>query len=203
MTLPHFLVATKRPAEAPGTSGEIVFASVPPEITPNPAATGEELTVSDGTWNAGGVDHAYQWYVDGVAQDGETANTFTPDGLAPGDVTADVTNTGDLGSATDTAPPPAITPAPVGTPVTDFSADVQAGAAPLTVTFTDESTNTPTTWLWRKKPANGGWTDFAGTPTAQNPVEDFAAGTWKVRLKATNAFGSDVETKSGFIVVTP
>lgn len=83
-------------------------------------------------------------------------------------------------------------------PVAAFSGTPLSGAPPLAVTFTDASTNSPTSWSWEKNDG-GGWVPFAGTPAAQNPVENFAAGTWSVRLTATNAFGSDDETKAGYV----
>ena len=62
--------------------------------------------------------------------------------------------------------------------------------------FTDLSTNAPTTWSW-----NFG---DGGTSTAQNPSHTYTtAGTYTVTLTATNAFGSDGETKIGYITVNP
>lgn len=91
------------------------------------------------------------------------------------------------------APPPA--------PVAAFSGTPTSGEAPLEVVFTDASTNTPTSWLWEKNDGSG-WVNFEGTPTAQNPTEEFAEGTWDVRLTATNAGGSDDETKLDYIAAT-
>lgn len=88
-------------------------------------------------------------------------------------------------------------------PVADFSGTPVSGTAPLSVAFTDASTNTPTSWLWEKSSDGGSnWSNFAGTPTAQNPTEVFAAGTWAIRLTATNAGGSDGETKTAYVTVT-
>lgn len=83
-----------------------------------------------------------------------------------------------------------------------FSADVVSGTDPLTVTFTDASTNTPTSWSWQKNDGSG-WVPFEGTPTAQSPEEDFTEGTWSVRLVATNASGSDSELKASYLTVDP
>lgn len=80
-------------------------------------------------------------------------------------------------------------------PVADFDADPKSGVAPLSVNFTDLSTGGPTSWSW----------DFGdgNTSTSQNPVHNYtAAGTYDVSLTATNAQGTDTETKAGFITVT-
>ena len=71
----------------------------------------------------------------------------------------------------------------------------RSGTAPLTVDFTDLSTNNPTSWTW----AFGD----GGTSTAQNPSHTYAVGTYTVALMATNARGSDTETKVNYITVTP
>lgn len=93
----------------------------------------------------------------------------------------------------------AIAPTPV-VPVAEFSGTPLTGTDPLTVTFTDASTNTPTSWAWEKNDGSG-WVDFEGTPTVQNPDEDLIVGTWSIRLTATNAAGAGVETKADYVVV--
>jgi PKD repeat protein len=81
-----------------------------------------------------------------------------------------------------------------GPPVADFSGSPTSGYAPLDVNFTDLSTGAPTSWNW----------DFGdgGTSTAQNPSYTYNdPGTYTVTLTATNAYGSDGETKTGYITV--
>lgn len=85
---------------------------------------------------------------------------------------------------------------PPSAPVAAFTADVIAGGAPLTVSFTDLSENTPTAWAW----------DFDGDGNAdsleQNPSHEYAAdGTYTVTLQATNDIGTDLTTKTGYIYV--
>jgi PKD repeat protein len=76
--------------------------------------------------------------------------------------------------------------------VAAFSGTPTSGYAPLTVVFTDASTNNPTSWSWIF--------GDGGTSTAQNPSHTYtAAGTYTVTLTATNAYGSDSETKTGYI----
>ena len=62
------------------------------------------------------------------------------------------------------------------------------------MSFTDSSTNTPTSWSWTF--------GDGGSSTAQNPSHTYTAGgTYTVSLTATNAGGSDGETKTGYITV--
>ncbi|MBL4658103.1 MAG: PKD domain-containing protein, partial [Flavobacteriales bacterium] len=79
-------------------------------------------------------------------------------------------------------------------PVADFSANVTSGCSPLTVTFTDISTNGPTQWLW----------DFGNSNNSvnQNPSAIYTnPGTYTVTLTATNGSGNDTEVKTAFITV--
>jgi PKD repeat protein len=81
------------------------------------------------------------------------------------------------------------------TPVAAFTGAPTSGQMPLNVSFTDQSTNTPTNWSWTF--------GDGGTSTAQNPGHTYnAAGSYTVTLTATNAAGSDEETKTNYITVT-
>jgi len=90
-----------------------------------------------------------------------------------------------------------ITVTPPQPPVADFSANFTNINVGNSVTFTDETANHPTSWSW---------TFEGGTPgasTNQNPVITYnTAGTFDVTLIATNALGSDTETKVDYITVT-
>ncbi|HOP06643.1 MAG TPA: PKD domain-containing protein [candidate division Zixibacteria bacterium] len=83
-----------------------------------------------------------------------------------------------------------------GPPVAEFVGSPTTGSYPLLVSFTDLSTGSPTSWSWD-------FGDGSGTSSAQNPTYTYAnIGTYTVTLTATNAYGSDVETKSNYITVT-
>jgi hypothetical protein len=71
-----------------------------------------------------------------------------------------------------------------------------------TVSFTDQSTGIPTSWSWTLSPATG-WAYANGTAsTSQNPQITFnTVGQYTVTLTATNAQGSDAETKTNYIIV--
>ncbi|MCD4791455.1 MAG: hypothetical protein K8R37_15780, partial [Bacteroidales bacterium] len=84
-------------------------------------------------------------------------------------------------------------------PVTDFSADDTSPAVGQTVYFTDLSTNTPTSWAWSFNPST---ITYVGSTTSgsQNPQVQFdTPGAYTVSLIATNAGGSDTETKNNYI----
>ena len=80
-------------------------------------------------------------------------------------------------------------------PVAAFSAFPTFGSAPITVSFTDQSTGSPTS---RK------WTFGDGTySTGENPVHKYSeAGLYSVTLTASNADGSNTLTKSSYIIVS-
>jgi PKD repeat protein len=78
--------------------------------------------------------------------------------------------------------------------VANFTGTPTSGTAPLAVTFTDTSTGSPTAWSWNFGDSN--------TSTVQNPSHTYAAGTYTVTLTATNAGGSDGETKTNYITAT-
>ncbi|MDD3135788.1 MAG: DUF2341 domain-containing protein, partial [Methanoregula sp.] len=116
--------------------------------------------------------------------------------LVEGTFNVTLTVSNSLGSDSETRTGYITVNAPAA-PVAAFSATPTTGSVPLTVTFTDATINTPTSWAW----------DFGDSDTAnateQNPVHTYAAiGTYTVKLTATNALGSDDETKTGFITAT-
>jgi PKD repeat protein len=87
---------------------------------------------------------------------------------------------------------------PLVLPVADFFGTPTSGVAPLTVTFSDISTKNPTSWRWSFGD------DSAENATEQNPVHTFAnPGTYTVELNATNADGSDTQTREEYITVIP
>ena len=80
-------------------------------------------------------------------------------------------------------------------PVAAFTGTPLSGTAPLTVAFTDQSSNDPTSWSWTF--------GDGGTSTAQNPSHVYtAAGTYSVSLTVANAEGADSMTKSGYVTVS-
>jgi gliding motility-associated-like protein len=81
-------------------------------------------------------------------------------------------------------------------PVANFTSNVTEGCAALSVRFTDQSTNTPTSWAWDF--GNGQLSDL------QNPIATYTSpGVYTVRLTVQNARGVDGIVKTNYITVFP
>jgi PKD repeat protein len=83
---------------------------------------------------------------------------------------------------------------PVVAPVASFYGSPTTGNVPLTVSFTDVSSNTPTSWFW----------EFGdGTnSTLQNPSHAYTrSGFRTVNLTATNSAGANITVRSKFVRV--
>ena len=79
--------------------------------------------------------------------------------------------------------------------IADFTASPLSGQSPLAVGFTDQSKNSPTSWLW-----NFG---DSSASAVQNPSHLYRQpGQYTVQLTATNGSGSESMTKAGYISVT-
>lgn len=79
-------------------------------------------------------------------------------------------------------------------PVANFNAS-STNSCSTTISFYDQSTNNPTSWLW----------DFGdgNTSTLQNPTHTYAGnGTYTVSLTATNQYGSDTQTNVNYITIS-
>ncbi len=88
-------------------------------------------------------------------------------------------------------PPP---PLPGTEPIANFTAAPVSGAAPLAVTFTSTSQGEPTSYEW----------DFTGSGTIDSTAASATytygtPGTYSVRLKVTNAFGTSTIVKPALI----
>ncbi|MPM35972.1 hypothetical protein SDC9_82566 [bioreactor metagenome] len=86
-------------------------------------------------------------------------------------------------------------------PVAAFTASNTSTCPNSTITLTDGSTGTPTSWAWSISPATFNY--VGGTSaTSQSPQVQFtAAGTYTIQLTATNGCGSDAENKTNYVTV--
>ena len=102
-----------------------------------------------------------------------------------------------------------VTPAPEA----DFTASPISGYSPLTVTFTDASTNAPATWDWNFNEGSATGTNPTASPSTASTVGPHtvvydcggAEGetcVFNVSLTVGNSGGSDTKTETGLITVT-
>jgi len=183
-----------------GTDSEtkVDYITVEPEGYPPEA----DFTVSDQTITEGQTVQFTDQSTNNPASwswnfgDGGTSTESDPSHQynTPGTYTVTLTATNAHGSDSETKVD-YITVDPEGyPPVAEFTASETTITEGETVVFTDQSTNSPTSWSW----------DFGdgGTSTQQNPSHPYdTPGTYTVTLTATNAHGSDSEIKSGYITV--
>ncbi|MGD9750393.1 MAG: PKD domain-containing protein [Acidimicrobiia bacterium] len=149
------------------------------------------LTVSF-TDASSGAPTTWSWeFGDGGTSDERNpTHTYT----APGLYTVTLRIEGPGGEDTETRIGLITVAPPVG-PVASFSSDVTTGGAPLTVSFTDTSSGSPTQWQW----------DFGdGTgSTERHPSKTFTSpGTYDVTLTVANEVGGDSTTTPAAITVT-
>ncbi|MCF6341685.1 MAG: PKD domain-containing protein [Bacteroidales bacterium] len=87
-------------------------------------------------------------------------------------------------------------------PLTDFVADTLTPLTTDTVHFTDLSSNNPTSWFWEFEPSTITYQDSTDA-NSQHPIVLFdSAALYTVSLTATNAGGSNTETKTDYIDVS-
>lgn len=113
-----------------------------------------------------------------------------------GTFTVSLTASNASGQNTRTRTEYIVVTAPPSAPVAEFIAEPTTGTAPFIVHFTDQSSGSPSSWLW----------DFGdgGTSTQRNPLHTYTvAGSFTVRLVTSNAGGQSTRTRNSYVVVTP
>ncbi|HEU0245076.1 MAG TPA: PKD domain-containing protein [Candidatus Limnocylindrales bacterium] len=174
--------ATAQLNAAPSVTGTAPAASFDAAPTSGPAPL--SVTFTD-TSTGGPVTWSWD-FGNGQVSGAQGPHTIVYSAQGTYTVKLTVSNAGGITFTTRTI---TVGPAVTGPPVAAISATpATSGAAPLTVTFADLSTGTPTSWAW----------DFGNgqTSTQQNPgaVTYNAVGTFTVTLTATNASGSSQAT---------
>ncbi|AKB27731.1 Chitin binding protein [Methanosarcina siciliae T4/M] len=133
------------------------------------------------------LDYAWDFDNDGIVDSTLQNPSFTYEAAGTYNVSLTVSNTG--GSSTETKADYIVSVLP-DSPVADFSVDVTSGPAPLTVQFTDLTTNGPISWAWDFE------SDGIIDSYEQNPSWTYnAAGNYTVTMTAANLVASDTVTR--------
>ncbi len=88
-------------------------------------------------------------------------------------------------------------------PVAEFTASKTSAVVGDIISFTDQSTNSPSSWTWTVVPSSHAYVN--GTDNkSQNPQIQFTAvGNYTVILQAGNTNGTDSEAKANYINIGP
>lgn len=174
------------------------YITVNPCVTPTagfvgaPTSGDYPLNVTFTNQSTGATSYSWNFGDGGSSTSANPTHTYTAAGTYT--VTQTVTNSCGTDQLVRTNYITVTTP-PCYAPVADFSGAPTSGDYDLLVSFTDASTNSPTSWSWTF--------GDGGTSTVQNPSHTYtAAGTYTVSMTASNSCGSDAVTKTGYITVT-
>ena len=87
-------------------------------------------------------------------------------------------------------------------PVAAFTGSPLSTCPGNVVTFTDQTSNNPTSWAWTITPSTFSYVNGTSA-SSQNPEVTFsAAGNYSVTLVATNPFGNNTATQNNYISIT-
>jgi len=182
-TTRYNFITVRIPAPVANFTATPTSGAVPLTVRFNDTSTN---TPTQWTWNFGDGSSA-------VTQ--HPVHTYTTPGSYT--VSLNATNTGGSNTKVITnyinvTPPPII-------PIPNFTATPTSGTAPVTVTFTDNSTNAPTRWNWSF--GDSQWFNTTD-PLQRNPVHTYTdAGVFTVSLAASNPNGTNILTRPGYITV--
>ena len=170
-------------------------------ITPNPPVadfTGTPTTILERESVTFTNNSQYAATCQWTFGDGQTSTEMNPvhTYMTPGTYTVSLRVENSLGNDTKTRTNYITVNPNTNPPVADFVASETEVSIGTTVNFTDLTENIPTSWEWTFE---GG---SPATSTDQNPSVLYSeSGTYTVTLVAHNAYGSDTETKTGYITV--
>ncbi len=161
--------------------------------TPTSLTAGNSVTFTDQSTNN---PTSWQWSFPGGTPSTSTQQNPVVTYNTPGTYSVTLIVSNQYGSDTLTKTNYITVTSAGAPPVADFVGNPTTLTAGNTVTFTDQSTNNPTSWQW----------SFPGgtpsTSTQQNPVVTYnTPGTYSVTLKVTNQYGADSLTKTNYITV--
>jgi PKD repeat protein/beta-lactamase superfamily II metal-dependent hydrolase len=151
------------------------------------------LNVSFTDLTSGATSWSWTFGDGGTSTSQNPSHTYT----AAGTYTVSLTAANAYGSDTETKTGYITVSGSPQPPVAAFTGSPTSVSVGGSVAFTDQSTNTPTSWSWT----------FAGgapaTSAVKNPTVTYnTAGTYNVTLTATNAYGNNTLTKTNYITVT-
>ena len=158
------------------------------EFSGAPTIGGAPLSVSFSDLSLNGPT---SWSWDFGDGNGSSAQSPTHTYLTPGVFDVALTVTNPFGTDTEVKTSYITVEVP---PTADFTGSPTTGAAPLSVTFTDLSTGSPTGWSWDFGDGNGS--------SAQSPTHTYSSpGSYDVTLTVSSPWGTDTLVRPAYITV--
>jgi gliding motility-associated-like protein len=175
---------------ANGTNSTTIVITVVPSLTVTASANPAVICTGQQSALTGSGAATYVWTPGPIS--GSPVNVTPPSTTTYTVVGTDVNGCTGSGQVTVTVQPCLI-------PVVNFLASDTTICVGDCISYTDQSTNNPTSWSWTFSGA------ATATSNAQNPTNICynSPGTFAVTLIATNASGSGSLTKTGYITVNP
>jgi PKD repeat protein len=81
----------------------------------------------------------------------------------------------------------------------NFTASLTQGSGPLYITFTDTSNGTPSSWNWSVSPLSGWSVNPYDLDNEDITIQFISNGNYTISHGASNAYSSDIETKTDYI----
>jgi len=157
---------------------------------------GTQIALSVDAFDNDGIIHGVNFYVNNANIGISNSQPYTYEwhtwDYEIGNHSITATSTDDTGNSTSDEITVSLTE---GVPEAEFTVFHTSICPDSSAQFYNRSINHPESWLW----------DFGdgGTSDLQNPSHIYrTAGTYDVSLTITNSYGTDMETKTGFITVT-
>lgn len=172
-------------ASGSSTATSTVTVLTVPNAGFNSSTDGSTASFTNTTTN--GDTYSWNFGDGGTSSEQNPTYNYSADGV----YTVVLTATNACGSSTTTQTVTITTP-----PTADFSAGPQSGCAPLTVQYSNNSSDNTTSFAWTFPGGN------PGSSTAQNPTVVYATpGVYSATLIAGNSAGSDTLTFNNYITV--
>lgn len=162
--------------------------------TPTTVIVGNSVSFTD--LSTGGTITSRSWSFPGGSPSSSSSPSPTIIYNTPGTYNVSLTVSNGSQNATETKNGYITVAQSTTAPVANFTANTTSGCAPLTVSFSDQSSNNPTSWSW----------SFAGaspsSSVSSNPTVIYNnPGIYSVTLTASNAGGSNTKTMTNYITV--
>ena len=149
--------------------------------------------VADG-FDANNFIH-FNWGWGGYCNGYFSVTSLIPSGTGTGGGTGDYTNK--QGAVIG------IKPLITNVPVADFSASTSTTSIGSVISLSDESTNYPNAWSWTITPNNATFVNGTSNTSKFPEVSFSSPGKYKITLTSTNSKGSNIISKTDFIIVNP